>query len=100
MGLQESDMTEQLSTHMYWGWGCCWSPECGHQGAPECPPHAQDGPHRRMTWPEALAEPPWRNSALHLVQEVGDLLAGLEDMLDPSQALLSAGVRLRLGLGF
>ena len=53
-----------------------------------------------MTWPEALAEPPWRNSALHLVQEVGDLLAGLEDMLDPSQALLSAGVRLRLGLGF
>ena len=53
-----------------------------------------------MTWPEVLAELLWRNSALRLVQEVGGLLAGLEDMLDPSQALLSAGVRLRLGLGF
>ena len=84
---------------MYCGWGCCWSPECGHQGASECPPHAQDSPHWRTTWLEVLAELPWRNSALLLVQEVRGLLAGLEDMLDPSQALLNAAVRLRLGLG-
>ena len=32
-------------------------------------------------------------------RRLGGLLAGLEEMLDPSQALLHPGVRLRLGFG-